>query len=50
MPSARGAGVETRPRGPWRSTWLRLRRDRWSVIAMIALAVIFGIALFGGAR
>ncbi len=31
------------------STWLRLRRDRWSVAAMIALAVIFFIAFFGGA-
>ena len=46
---ARGSGVETRARGPWRSTWLRLRRDRWSVAAMVALAVILFLALFGGA-
>ena len=31
------------------STWLRLRRDRWSVAAMVALAAIFFIAFFGGA-
>src|SRR5438045_6700442 len=44
--------TETRgspPRGPWRSAWLRLRRDRWSVAALIALAVVIAISLFGGA-
>ncbi len=49
MKSARGAGVETRPRGPWRATWLRLRRDRWTVVSLAALAVVCLVALFGGA-
>ena len=49
MKSARGAGVETLARGPWAATWLRLRRDRWTVAAMFALAAVCLIALFGGA-
>jgi peptide/nickel transport system permease protein len=31
------------------SAWLRLRRDRWSVAALVALAVVFFLAFFGGA-
>ena len=38
-----------RPRGPWLSTWLRLRRDSWSIVAIGALAGILFFALFGGA-
>jgi len=44
-PDARAA----RPRGPWHSAWLRLRRDRWSVAALAALAVVLLVSLFGGA-
>lgn len=43
------AGVGGQPRGPWASTWLRMRRDRATVVAMITLAVVLGLSLFGGA-
>jgi peptide/nickel transport system permease protein len=43
------AGVEVRPRGPWRLAWLRLRRDRWSFGALIVLLTIFFLCFFGGA-
>ncbi|HEY6961114.1 MAG TPA: ABC transporter permease [Gaiellaceae bacterium] len=36
-------------RGPWASAWLRLRRDRWSMVALAALAVVILLSLFGGA-
>jgi peptide/nickel transport system permease protein len=34
---------------PWRLAWSRLRRDRWSVAALIVLAAIVLAGLFGGA-
>jgi peptide/nickel transport system permease protein len=37
-----------RARGPWAAAWLRLRRDRWTVVAMCALAVVLVLSLFGG--
>lgn len=43
------AGVERRPRGPWRLAWLRLRRDRWSFGALIVLVAIVFLCFFGGA-
>ncbi len=49
MSSSRAAGGAARPRGPWRSAWSRLRRDRWSVAALIFLGVILLSGLFGGA-
>jgi peptide/nickel transport system permease protein len=48
MNSGRNGGAAV-PRGPWLSAWLRLRRDRWSVAALVALAVVLLLALFGGA-
>jgi peptide/nickel transport system permease protein len=38
-----------RARGPWAAAWLRVRRDRWTVAALSALAVIVFLSLFGGA-
>ena len=49
MSSSRAAGADARPRGPWRSAWSRLRRDRWSIAALILLGAILLSALFGGA-
>ena len=49
MSSAGAGGSEALPRGPWRSAWARLRRDRWSVAALIFLVVILLSGLFGGA-
>ena len=43
------AGVGGQSRGPWASTWARVRRDRATVAAMVALAVILALSLFGGA-
>ncbi|HVC88881.1 MAG TPA: ABC transporter permease [Gaiellaceae bacterium] len=48
MKSGCGDGAAA-PRGPWVSAWLRLRRDRWSVAALAALATMILLALFGGA-
>jgi len=39
----------TRPRGPWAAAWLRVRRDRWTMVAVVALAVVILLALLGGA-
>jgi peptide/nickel transport system permease protein len=36
-------------RGPWRSAWLRIRRDRWTMAALGALAVVLALSLLGGA-
>lgn len=49
MSSSRAAGGAGRPRGPWRSAWSRLRRDRWSLAALIFIVVILLSGLFGGA-
>jgi peptide/nickel transport system permease protein len=49
MSSSRTAGGEARPRGPWRSAWSRLRRDRSSLTALLFLVVILCSGLFGGA-
>lgn len=43
------ARMSARPRGPWAATWLRVRRDRWTVAALVALAVVLALSLFGGA-
>ncbi len=43
------AGAGGQPRGPWASVWLRVRRDRATVVAMVALAVVLALSLFGGA-
>src|SRR4051812_46710053 len=43
------AGVDVRPRGPWRLAWLRLRQDRWSFGALVVLLTIFFLCFFGGA-
>jgi peptide/nickel transport system permease protein len=37
------------PRGPWKTAWLRIRRDRWTMVALAALAVVILAALIGGA-
>ena len=49
MKSAEGAGGLARPRGPLASALLRMRRDRATVAALIALALILLMSLFGGA-
>src|ERR1700742_2658436 len=49
MRTARGAGGQARPRGPLASAWLRMKRDRATVAAMLALALILLISLCGGA-
>ncbi len=43
------AAEPVRARGPWASAWRRLRRDRWTVVAMWALALVVAVSLFGGA-
>jgi peptide/nickel transport system permease protein len=50
MASTGSAAAQTgaRPRGPWRSGWLRLRRDRWSLAALIVLALIVLAGFAGG--
>jgi peptide/nickel transport system permease protein len=48
MKSAGGAGGTARPRGPWASAWLRIKRDRATVAALIALAFIVLLSLVGG--
>ena len=40
---------ERHPSGPWRATWLRLRRDRWSMAALVVVAVFVVAGLTGGA-
>ncbi len=37
------------PVGPWRAGWRRLRRDRWSLVSLVAVALIVLLGLFGGA-
>jgi peptide/nickel transport system permease protein len=37
------------PRGPWKSAWLRIRRDRWTLAAIAVLAIVVLLSLFGGA-
>lgn len=49
MGSSRAASGDARARGPWRSAWSRLRRDRWSIAALILLAAILLAGLCGGA-
>ena len=44
-----GSADAPRPRGPWAATWLRVRRDRWTVAAFVALGVVVFLSLFGGA-
>jgi len=38
-----------RPHGPWRLGWRRLRRDRWSFIALIVFVIIVVASFCGGA-
>jgi ABC-type dipeptide/oligopeptide/nickel transport system permease subunit len=40
---------EIRPRGPWGAAWQRIRRDRWTTVALGILAVVIVLALVGGA-
>jgi peptide/nickel transport system permease protein len=40
---------DVRPRGPWGAAWLRIRGDRWTMVALVTLAIVFLLALFGGA-
>jgi peptide/nickel transport system permease protein len=49
MSSSRAASGDALPRGPWWSAWSRLRRDRWSLTALIFLIVILLSGFFGGA-
>ncbi|MBV8950594.1 MAG: ABC transporter permease, partial [Actinobacteria bacterium] len=35
--------------GPWRSAWRQLRRDRGTVVALVAVTAIAALGLFGGA-
>ena len=35
--------------GPWRYAWRRILRDRWTVAALVALAVVVAVSLCGGA-
>ncbi len=49
MSSSRAAGGQARPRGPWRSAWHRLRRDRLSIAALAFLLAILLSGLVGGA-
>ncbi len=37
------------PVGPWRAGWRRLRRDRGSFAALVAVAFVVALAFFGGA-
>ena len=37
------------PVGPWRSGWRRLRRDRWSLVSLVVVALILLLGLCGGA-
>lgn len=39
----------TRPIGPWKAGWRRLRRDRWGIASLVIVVVLFSLALFGGA-
>lgn len=34
--------------GPWRSTWRRLRRDRWSFVALVVLCIVVLVSAAGG--
>lgn len=34
--------------GPWRFAWRRMRRDRWTVTALAALAVVLAFSVVGG--
>jgi len=49
MGSVAAPGGETRPLGPWRLAWRRLRRDRWSFASLIVLLVILVACFAGGA-
>jgi ABC-type dipeptide/oligopeptide/nickel transport system permease subunit len=49
MRSARGPGNGGAPRGPWASAWRRIRRDHWTIAALIALALVIAVSLVGGA-
>ncbi len=49
MEVAGEAAVSVRSMGPWQAAWFRLRRDRWTVVAMAALVVVLFASLFGGA-
>jgi peptide/nickel transport system permease protein len=40
---------DVRPRGPWGAAWLRIRRDRWTMVALVTLALVIVLALVGGA-
>lgn len=34
--------------GPWRSTWRRLKRDRWSLAALVVLCAVVIVTCAGG--
>ena len=37
------------PLGPWRAGWLRFRRDRWGMVALVAVLVVLFLGFFGAA-
>ncbi len=39
----------SRPLGPWRSAWRRLRRDRGAIVSLVIVVIIVGLAFFSGA-
>jgi peptide/nickel transport system permease protein len=41
--------VASRPVGPWRAGWRRLRRDRGSLASLVTVALVVLLGLFGGA-
>ena len=49
MRRTRGRASGTTPRGPWLSAWRRIRRDRWTIAALVALAIVIALSLVGGA-
>ncbi|HST14582.1 MAG TPA: ABC transporter permease [Gaiellaceae bacterium] len=49
MRRTRGRGSGGTPRGPWAAAWRRIRRDRWTIAAIVALALVIAVSLVGGA-
>src|SRR2546421_6123730 len=49
MRGTRGRGSGATARGPWAAAWRRIRRDRWTLAALVALALVIAVSLVGGA-